>query len=83
MGPPFEAELNQVRTVDTGGRAEDVVVHWQSAYGLILIEVRNGQAYVNGDLVERVTELAIDSSASQPAQPSRRTRVRRLRYEKL
>lgn len=35
---------------------------WQSAYGAILIEVRDGSAYVNGQRVTSIHELRTDGS---------------------
>lgn len=35
---------------------------WQSAYGAMLIEVRDGAAYVNGQRVTSVHELRTDGS---------------------
>ena len=37
-------------TVPNGGT--DRVVRWQSTFGLVIIEVRGEQVFVNGDLVE-------------------------------
>jgi hypothetical protein len=34
-----------------GGVQEDYVVHWQSAFGVIVIEVRGGETFVNGEKV--------------------------------
>lgn len=56
MEGPSEVELQQVRSASLGAHAGDVLVHWQSAFGLIVIEVRQGQTYVNGDLVELAHE---------------------------
>jgi hypothetical protein len=40
---------------------------WNSAYGAMLIEVRDGAAYVNGGRVTPIEELrAADSAAPQP-----------------
>jgi hypothetical protein len=35
---------------------------WQSAYGAMLIEVRDGAAYVNGQRVTSIHELRTDGS---------------------
>jgi hypothetical protein len=51
MEAPSAAEL-KLLAASADGQAGDVVVHWQSAFVLIVIEVRGGQVYVNGDLVE-------------------------------
>jgi len=45
------AEMQEVWSAEEVGR-NDVVVHWQSAFGLVVIEVRDGVVYVNGDPVE-------------------------------
>ena len=52
MKAPSKPELHQVMSAKAGSPIRDVVVHWQSAYGLIVVEVRGGQTFVNGDLVE-------------------------------
>jgi hypothetical protein len=41
-----------VRTATADPQPGDFVVHWQSSFGVIVIEVRGGHVYVNGDLVE-------------------------------
>ena len=51
MEAPSAAEL-KLLAASADGQAGEVVMHWQSAFGLIVIEVRSGQVYVNGDLVE-------------------------------
>ena len=38
-------------------------VHWQSAFGLIIIETRGGQVFVNGDLVQPASETEPKGSA--------------------
>ena len=52
MEAPSEIELQQVRAATAARPPGDVVVHWHAAFGLIVLEVRSGQVYVNGDLVE-------------------------------
>lgn len=52
MEAPSEVELQQVRSASLGPSVGDVVVQWQSSFGLIIIEVRHGRVYVNGALVE-------------------------------
>lgn len=54
MEAPSQAEMHEVQSAGARAQAGDVVVHWQSAFGLVVIEVREGQTYVNGDLVEPV-----------------------------
>lgn len=53
MNAPSLAELNFVRQAGPGATPwpGDCVVHWQSAFGLIIIEVRAGRVLVNGELV--------------------------------
>lgn len=51
MEAPSEVEL-KLLTASEAGQPADFVVHWQTAFGLIVIEVQGGQVYVNGDLVE-------------------------------
>lgn len=51
MEAPSAAEL-KLLAASADRQAGEVVVHWQSPFGLIVIEVRSGQVYVNGDLVE-------------------------------
>lgn len=59
MEAPSKAELNQVLSASGAGQSGDVVVRWQSTFGLIVVEVRGGQVYVNGDLVERARDKVI------------------------
>lgn len=49
MDAPSHQELQslKVATCEQG----DCVVYWQSAFGLIVIEVRGGETFVNGDKV--------------------------------
>jgi hypothetical protein len=49
MDAPSHQELQSLR--QAGGVQEDYVVHWRSAFGLIVIEVRGGETFVNGDKV--------------------------------
>lgn len=56
MEAASEFELQQVRAAGFGDQPGDMVVHWQSAFGLIFIEVRHVKTYVNGDLVEPAHE---------------------------
>lgn len=51
MEAPSKAEMHEVLSASVGGQPGDVAVRWQSTFGLIVIEVRGGQVYVNGDLV--------------------------------
>lgn len=53
MNAPSLAELRLVQEAGIGlvRKPGDFAVHWQSAFGVITIEVRDGQVYVNGDLV--------------------------------
>lgn len=53
MSAPSLAELNPVREagVGTAPWPRDCVIHWQSAFGLIVIETRGDQVFVNGDPV--------------------------------
>lgn len=49
MDAPSHQELESVRRASD--EPEDCVVHWQSAFGLIVIAVRGGETFVNGDKV--------------------------------
>lgn len=53
MNAPSLAELSLVQEAGAGVEpwAGDFAVHWQSAFGAITIEVRDGQVYVNDDPV--------------------------------
>jgi hypothetical protein len=53
MDAPSHQELQSLR--HAAGVQEDYVVHWQSAFGLIVIEVRGGETFVNGEKVVPVT----------------------------
>ena len=64
MEAPFEVVLQQVRSASLAQVPGDVVVHWQSSFGLIIIGVREGRTYVNGDLVEPTAALKPMKSAS-------------------
>lgn len=68
MEAPSHAELTQVKAA-SGSAAGDVVVHWQSSFGLITVEVRQGQVYVNGALVQPAGAAAV--AASEIADPKR------------
>ena len=63
MDAPSPEELNSLRRAagQTGGA--DTAVHWQSAFGLILIETRGGQVFVNGQFVQP----ADNSQAEEPS----------------
>jgi len=52
MDAPSQAELDSLRAASERMGVADSVVHWHSAFGLVVIEVRSGQVFVNGDLVE-------------------------------
>ena len=64
MEAPSEVELQQVRSASLAQVPGDVVVHWQSSFGLIIIEARGDRTYVNGDLVEPAAPLDPMKSAS-------------------
>lgn len=53
MDAPSQEELESIRAAGQSSPS-DSVVHWQSAFGLVIIEVRDGRVFVNGDLVEPV-----------------------------
>jgi hypothetical protein len=59
MDAPTQVELNGMRaaSAQASSSAADVVVHWQSAFGLIVIEVRRGEMFVNGERVELVRSV--------------------------
>lgn len=62
MEAPSEVELQEIRSTSLlPAGTGDVVVHWQSSFGLITIEVRQGRVYVNGALVEPAAELVRQS----------------------
>ena len=50
MDAPSQDELN---LLEAAGRLSggDLVVHWQSTFGVIIIQTRGGQVFVNGDPV--------------------------------
>lgn len=54
MDAPSQEELNSLQTAGRTPQG-DSVVHWQSAFGLIIIEVRHGQVFVNGEPVQPAT----------------------------
>ncbi|MCG2593000.1 hypothetical protein LZ009_09425 [Ramlibacter sp. XY19] len=56
MDVPSQVELNRIRAASAraGANSGDVTVHWQSTFGLIVIEVRGGEVFVNGERVEPV-----------------------------
>jgi hypothetical protein len=60
MAALSQVELNRVRaeSAQAGASSVNVVVHWQSAFGLIVIEVRSGEVFVNGDWVEPACNFA-------------------------
>lgn len=51
MDAPSQEELVSLQSAGPSPQG-DTLVHWQSAYGLIIIETRGGQVYVNGVPVE-------------------------------
>lgn len=55
MSAPSATELEHVHQAAQGrahAASGDYVVHWRSSYGVILIEVRAGRVYVNGEPVQ-------------------------------
>lgn len=64
MEAPSPVELREVESASTGAQPS-VSVHWQSRFGLIVIEVRQGRAYVNGDLVEPVPSAKNEPGAAE------------------
>ena len=50
MDAPSQEVMESLQSASRAPQA-DVVVHWQSAFGLIIIETRGGQVFVNGDAV--------------------------------
>jgi hypothetical protein len=66
MNAPSLAELTLVKEAGAGlvSWAGDFAVHWQSAFGVITIEVRDGQVYVNGDLVQPAVSAPVGALAS-------------------
>lgn len=48
MDAPAHQELESLRHA---AGVQNYVVHWQSAFGLIVIEVRGGETFVNGQKV--------------------------------
>ena len=62
MDAPSQEQLNSLQAAGRTTQA-DLVVHWQSAFGLIIIETRGGQVFVNGDPV-RPANLGPDKDSS-------------------
>jgi hypothetical protein len=59
MDAPSPEELNSLQSA--GGTPEaDSVVHWRSAFGLIIIETRGGHVFVNGQQVQSYDALRSD-----------------------
>lgn len=56
--------MHEVLSASVGAHPGDVVVCWQATFELIVIEVRGGRVYVNGDLVERTLDGSNASSGS-------------------
>jgi hypothetical protein len=54
MDGPSAVELDEVRAASAGVSpgSGNMVVRWQSTYGLIVIQVRHGEVFVNGERVE-------------------------------
>lgn len=50
MDAPSQQELHSLLAAGRPPQG-DLVVHWRSAFGLIIIETRGGQVFVNGDPV--------------------------------
>lgn len=65
MYAPSLAELSLVQEAGTGlvPWAGDFAIHWQSSFGVITIEVCDGQVYVNGDLVQPAASALISYAA--------------------
>lgn len=63
MEAPFTGELQHLHAAAGALQPGDLVVHWDSAFGLIVIEVRAGQVYVNSALVEPATPAGRDAAA--------------------
>lgn len=51
MDAPSQEELDSLRAAGLTREAE-LLVHWRSAFGLIIIETRGDQVFVNGDPVQ-------------------------------
>lgn len=64
MDAPSQAELDSIQAVAQRSGA-DQVIHWQSAFGLIVIEVRGGEVFVNGQRVVPVTNRGDRLSGGQ------------------
>jgi hypothetical protein len=67
MNAPSQVELTQVSGAGTKQRPEDYVVHWHSSFGLVVIEVRQGQVFVNGDLVRPAATPPAGSTTADSA----------------
>lgn len=52
MDAPSQVELDSLQAAGRAPAQADSVVHWQSAFGLITIETRGGQVFVNGERVQ-------------------------------
>lgn len=67
MDAPSQVELTQIRaaSASVGTNSGEMTVHWQSAFGLIVIEVRGGDVFVNGQRVVPVTNRGDRPSGGQ------------------
>lgn len=61
MEAPSQEELDLLQSAGRTPQA-DLVVRWQSSFGLIIIEARGGRVYVNGELVEAARGEAKDDT---------------------
>lgn len=50
MDAPSQQVLSSLEAAGRSAKA-DVLVHWRSAFGLIIIETRGDKVFVNGDPV--------------------------------
>lgn len=57
MDAPSQEELDPLNRAAEQPSDADMVVHWQSVFGLVVIETRGGRVYVNGQIVEPAGQL--------------------------
>lgn len=75
MSAPSTAELHRVlqaAELEAAWTSDDYVVHWHSSFGVIIIEVRAGQVFVNGEVVLPAGET-VCVNLNQPVAKHERT----------
>ena len=61
MDRPSQEQLDSMQAAS--GAPEHRVVHWQTAFGIIIIETRGEQVFVNGELVQPAGSKNSEGSA--------------------